>query len=183
MSTTFQPACDRGMADARPRPDAASPVTHPRLVLATTVLASSLAFVDGSVINVGLPAIARSFPEHAVSLSWIVSGYLLPLSALLLIGGAAGLASLWSIARGYRLLRGRDGMGGGDPKLFGAIGLWLGWQMLPSVLLLAGLLGLGIVLFRKLTGRPVARDDALPLGTLLAAAAYPAWLAMIDLTP
>jgi EmrB/QacA subfamily drug resistance transporter len=90
MSTTFQPACDRGMADGRPGPDSASSVAHPRLVLATTVLASSLAFVDGSVINVGLPAIARSFPAHAVSLSWIVSGYLLPLSALLLIGGAAG---------------------------------------------------------------------------------------------
>ena len=98
-----------------------------------------------------------------------------------LIGGAAGFASLRLIARGYRLLRGRDGMGGGDPKLFGAIGLWLGWRMLPSVLLLAGLAGLGIVLFRHLTGRPVARDDALPLGTLLAAAAYPAWLVMVGL--
>ena len=96
-----------------------------------------------------------------------------------LIGGAAGFASLWLIARGYRLLRSRDGMGGGDPKLFGAIGLWLGWRLLPNVLLLAVLLGLGIVLFRWLTGRPVARDDALPLGTLLAAAAYPAWLAMV----
>jgi EmrB/QacA subfamily drug resistance transporter len=60
------------------------------MVLATTVLASSLAFIDGSVVNVGLPAIARSFPSHAISLSWIVSGYLLPLSALLLMGGAAG---------------------------------------------------------------------------------------------
>jgi EmrB/QacA subfamily drug resistance transporter len=60
------------------------------MVLATTVLASSLAFIDGSVVNVGLPAIARSFPSHALSLSWIVSGYLLPLSALLLMGGAAG---------------------------------------------------------------------------------------------
>jgi leader peptidase (prepilin peptidase)/N-methyltransferase len=96
-----------------------------------------------------------------------------------LIGGAAGFTSLWMIARGYRLLRGRDGMGGGDPKLFGAIGLWIGWRLLPSVLLLAGLLGLGIALFHRLTGRPVARDDALPLGTLLAAAAYPAWLAMV----
>ncbi|WP_375427212.1 prepilin peptidase [uncultured Sphingomonas sp.] len=96
-----------------------------------------------------------------------------------LIGGAAGFASLWSIARAYRLLRGRDGMGGGDPKLFGAIGLWLGWRMLPSVLLLAGLAGIGIIMFRRLTGRPFARDDALPLGTLLAAAAYPAWLAMV----
>ncbi len=100
-----------------------------------------------------------------------------------LIGGAAGFASLWLIARGYRLLRGRDGMGGGDPKLFGAIGLWLGWRLLPSVLLLAGLLGLGIVLFGRLTGRPVARNDALPFGTLLAAAAYPAWLVMVGLAP
>lgn len=98
-----------------------------------------------------------------------------------LIGGVAGFGSLWLIARGYRLVRGRDGMGGGDPKLFGAIGLWLGWRMLPSVLLLAGLAGLGIVLFRHFTGRPVARDEALPLGTLLAAAAYPAWLAMVEL--
>jgi leader peptidase (prepilin peptidase)/N-methyltransferase len=98
-----------------------------------------------------------------------------------LIGGAAGFASLWLIARGYRAFRGREGMGGGDPKLFGAIGLWLGWRSLPSVLLFAGLLGLGIVLFRRLTGRAVARGDALPLGTLIAAAAYPAWLVMIGL--
>ncbi len=56
----------------------------------TTVLASSLAFVDGSVVNVGLPAIAQNFPQQTLNLSWIVSGYLLPLSALILIGGAAG---------------------------------------------------------------------------------------------
>ena len=62
-------------------------------------------------------------------------------------------------------------------------GLWLGWRMLPSVLLLAGLLGIGVVLFRRLTGRATARDDALPLGTLLAAAAYPAWLAMVGFAP
>jgi len=79
--------CDRAIADARPGGET---VAHPRLVLATTVLASSLAFVDGSVVNVGLPAIARSFPADAGNLSWVVTGYLLPLSALLLIGGAAG---------------------------------------------------------------------------------------------
>jgi EmrB/QacA subfamily drug resistance transporter len=54
------------------------------------VLASSLAFVDSSVVNVGLPTIARSFPDPGVNVSWIVSAYLLPLSALLLLGGAAG---------------------------------------------------------------------------------------------
>lgn len=87
MSEAVLPSCDRGMAAT---PADGAKTAHPRLVLATTVLASSLAFVDGSVINVGLPAIARSFPAHAISLSWIVTGYLLPLSALLLLGGAAG---------------------------------------------------------------------------------------------
>lgn len=87
MSTALVPACDRAIAQATP---ASADTAHPGMVLATTVLASSLAFVDGSVVNVGLPAIARSFPDHAISLSWVVAGYLLPLSALLLLGGAAG---------------------------------------------------------------------------------------------
>ena len=63
---------------------------HPRLVIATTIMASSLAFIDGSVVNVGLPAIGRSFHADAIGLQWVVNAYLLPLSALLLLGGAAG---------------------------------------------------------------------------------------------
>jgi MFS family permease len=62
----------------------------PRLVIATSILASSLAFIDGSVVNVGLPAIGRSFHADATGLQWVVNAYLLPLSALLLLGGAAG---------------------------------------------------------------------------------------------
>jgi MFS family permease len=62
------------------------------LVLAATILASSLAFIDGSVVNVGLPAIGRSFDGSASDLQWVVNGYSLPLSALLLLGGAAGTA-------------------------------------------------------------------------------------------
>jgi MFS family permease len=53
-------------------------------------MASSLAFIDGSVVNVGLPAIGRSFHADAIGLQWVVNAYLLPLSALLLLGGAAG---------------------------------------------------------------------------------------------
>src|SRR5580704_16399883 len=63
---------------------------YPRLVIATTIMASSLAFIDGSVVNVGLPAIGRSFHADAIGLQWVVNAYLLPLSALLLLGGAAG---------------------------------------------------------------------------------------------
>jgi Major Facilitator Superfamily len=65
-------------------------VGHPGLVMATTILASSLAFIDGSVVNVGLPAMGASLRSDAVGLQWIVNAYLLPLSALLLLGGAAG---------------------------------------------------------------------------------------------
>ena len=96
------------------------------------------------------------------------------------IGGVAGFAVLWLVGRGYRRVRGRDGMGGGDPKLMAGIGLWLGWAMLPPVLLVASLLGLGVVLVARVGGRAVARDDALPLGALLAAAAYPAWALMVS---
>src|SRR5450432_426226 len=63
---------------------------HPNWVLATCILASSLAFVDGSVTNVGLPAIGKSLQAGAADLQWVVNAYLLPLSALLLLGGAAG---------------------------------------------------------------------------------------------
>jgi EmrB/QacA subfamily drug resistance transporter len=63
---------------------------HPSLVLAMTILASGLAFVDGSVVNVGLSAIRSSFGADSETLQWVVNGYLLPLSALLLLGGAAG---------------------------------------------------------------------------------------------
>jgi len=59
-------------------------------ILAAAILGSSLAFIDGSVVNVGLPAIGRSLGADGAGLSWIVNGYLLPLSALLLLGGAAG---------------------------------------------------------------------------------------------
>jgi EmrB/QacA subfamily drug resistance transporter len=90
MNTAAQPGCDRSIALAAPPCPEESLTAHPRMVLATTILASSLAFIDGSVVNVGLPAIGRSLGADGVGLSWVVNGYLLPLSALLLLGGAAG---------------------------------------------------------------------------------------------
>ena len=63
---------------------------YPALVLATCILASSLAFIDGSVLNVALPAIGQSFEAHTAEVQWVMNAFTLPLSALLLIGGAAG---------------------------------------------------------------------------------------------
>ncbi|WEK45056.1 MAG: A24 family peptidase [Candidatus Sphingomonas colombiensis] len=98
------------------------------------------------------------------------------------IGGIAGFLSLWVIARLYRVVRGREGLGGGDPKLLGAIGLWLGWRLLPVVVMIAALVGLGLALFERARGKAVAADAKLPFGAFLAIAAYPAWLMMIGMT-
>jgi EmrB/QacA subfamily drug resistance transporter len=78
--------CDRAAILAR----AGGETPRPRLLLAATILASSLAFIDGSVVNVGLPAIGRSLRAGGEALPWVINAYLLPLSALLLFGGAVG---------------------------------------------------------------------------------------------
>lgn len=68
----------------------AKAVRYPGWTIAATMLASSLAFIDGSVTNVALPAIGKDLGSGASDLPWIINAYLLPLSALLLLGGAAG---------------------------------------------------------------------------------------------
>ena len=67
-----------------------SGVAEPRWTLVCCVLASSLSFVDGSVTSVALPAIRSSYGAGAQQVQWVVNAYLLPLSALLLLGGALG---------------------------------------------------------------------------------------------
>lgn len=92
------------------------------------------------------------------------------------IGAVAGFASLAAIAWAYKRLRGREGLGGGDPRLFGAAGAWVGWMGLPSVLLWASLAAFSIVAARAILGRGVRADDRLPLGTFLAAGLWLTWL-------
>lgn len=96
----------------------------------------------------------------------------LPFAPLLLdrlIGGAAGFVVLEGLRRGYMATRGIDAMGTGDPKMFGVLGLWLGWQSLPILLLAASVLGLADFARRYVdTGKT---DIRLPLGSYLGAAA------------
>jgi EmrB/QacA subfamily drug resistance transporter len=63
---------------------------HPTATIFTSVLGSSLAFIDGSVVNVALPTIANDLHAGPASLAWTINAYLLPLGALILFGGAAG---------------------------------------------------------------------------------------------
>ncbi len=69
------------------------------------------------------------------------------------IGAVAGYLALWSVYWGYKLITGKEGMGQGDFKLLAVIGAWLGWQMLPLVILFSSLVGsiagLGLILIAK----------------------------------
>ena len=87
------------------------------------------------------------------------------------IGAVSGYLVLWIIFHVYRMISGREGFGYGDFKLLAALGAWLGWQMLPLVLLLASLCGavIGITLI-MLTPREARQP--LPFGPYLAVAGW-----------
>lgn len=91
-------------------------------------------------------------------------------------GAILGFAMLQAVRLVYRRVRGREGMGGGDPLLLGAIGLWVGPLGTVEVMLGASIAGILAAAALLLTGRKLASDTALPLGTFLAAAAWPLFL-------
>jgi leader peptidase (prepilin peptidase)/N-methyltransferase len=84
------------------------------------------------------------------------------------VGGAvAGYLSLWIVANAFRILRGKEGMGGGDFKLLAALGAWMGWQMIPLIVLLSSavgaLVGIALIVFRS-----HGREVPIPFGPYLA---------------
>lgn len=93
-----------------------------------------------------------------------------------MIGAVGGFVGLWLLAEAYRRVRGRQGMGSGDPILFGAVGAWVGWQGLPSTLLWACAVGFSVVLTLLITRRRVSATDRLPFGTFLAIGLWLTWL-------
>ena len=91
------------------------------------------------------------------------------------IGAAAGYLSLWLVYQLFKLATGKEGMGYGDFKLLAAIGAWVGWQLLPLVILLSAAVGavVGIAMI-VIGGR--SRHVPIPFGPYLAAAG---WLALL----
>src|SRR5882672_424350 len=105
-----------------------------------------------------------------------IAGSPIPVSAHdAIIGSACGYVSLWLVFHTFRLITGKEGMGYGDFKLFAALGAWLGWKLLPLVILLSAATGalLGILMI-VLRGRD--RSAPMPFGPYLAAAG---WLALM----
>jgi len=85
------------------------------------------------------------------------------------IGAAAGYLSLWSVFWAFKLATGKEGMGYGDFKLLAALGAWLGWQMLTTIILLSSVvgaaIGISLIVFTK-----HGRNVPIPFGPYLAAA-------------
>jgi leader peptidase (prepilin peptidase)/N-methyltransferase len=97
-----------------------------------------------------------------------VGGTYVPLSDAV-IGAAAGYLILWSIYWGFKLLTGKDGMGFGDFKLLGAIGAFLGWKLLPVVILLSSVVGAAVGISMIVFARH-GRSVPIPFGPYLTAA-------------
>lgn len=85
------------------------------------------------------------------------------------VGAMAGYLALWSVYWAFKLATGKEGMGYGDFKLLAALGAWLGWQMLPTIILLSSVVGavvgISLMIFTK-----HGRNVPIPFGPYLAAA-------------
>ena len=167
---------------------------YPLIELLTGTMTALVAWHFGFTLQAGMAMlltwalIALSFIDidkmllpDSIVLPFLWLGLLLSLEGVFvtpstaIIGAAAGYLSLWSVFHAFRLLTGKEGMGYGDFKLLALFGAWLGWQMLPLIILLSSavgaIIGVSLVIFR-------GRDRTLPIpfGPYLAVAG---WLALL----
>jgi leader peptidase (prepilin peptidase)/N-methyltransferase len=131
--------------------------------LAAVLLAAALSDARRLVLPDGL---TLPLIPVGLGLAWLQP----PALTARLIGAVAGYLGLAGLAALYRRWRGRDGLGLGDAKLLAAAGAWVGWQALPSVLLIGAALGLAWALARRLRA-----DQPLPFGPFLAIGFWLVW--------
>ena len=89
MPVVLQDACDENIIRSGPAAASCAKIRG-RWILAATILASSMAFIDGTVVNVALPALQTNLSATAADVQWVIESYALLLSALLLVGGSLG---------------------------------------------------------------------------------------------
>ena len=140
----------------------------------TVTMAGVLVFVWALVALTAIDIDTQLLPDDiTLPLLWLgltvnLSNGLTPLPSAV-IGAIAGYLSLWSVYWLFKLTTGKEGMGYGDFKLLAAIGAWLGWKMLPAVILLSSLVGavvgISLIVFTK-----HGRNTPIPFGPYLAAA-------------
>jgi leader peptidase (prepilin peptidase)/N-methyltransferase len=109
-----------------------------------------------------------TFPLLWAGLLLNVNGTFVPLQDAV-IGAAAGYLVLWAVYWLFKLATGKEGMGYGDFKLLAALGAWMGWAMLPTIILLSSVVGavvgICLIVFAKR-----GRNNPIPFGPYLAAA-------------
>ena len=85
----MKPPCDEAIIDSQLAASPCAGHVGP-WVLAATILASSMAFIDSTVVNVALPALQANFGANVVDVQWVIEAYGLTLAALILVGGSMG---------------------------------------------------------------------------------------------
>ena len=163
---------------------------YPLVELATALLSVVIAAHYGVtfttlmllVLTWGLIALTLIDVDHmllpdqiTLPLLWLgllvnINGAIVPLSDAV-IGAVAGYMSLFSIFWLFKLITGKDGMGHGDFKLVALFGAWLGWQLLPLLILMASavgaVIGISLMVFKN-----HQREQAIPFGPYLAIAGW-----------
>jgi leader peptidase (prepilin peptidase)/N-methyltransferase len=92
------------------------------------------------------------------------------------LAAAIGFSVFWLIARCYRVLRGREGLGLGDAKFLAAAGAWVSWQGLPGVVFIGAASALVIALIKIAAGSTPAKDQRIPFGPYLCLSTWLIWL-------
>jgi leader peptidase (prepilin peptidase)/N-methyltransferase len=139
------------------------------LLLTWTLLALTFIDVDHQLLPDYL-----TLPLLWLGISFNLYGQFTTLEASV-IGALAGYLSLWTIYQIFKLVTGKEGMGFGDFKLLAALGAWLGWSMLPSIIFLSSLVG-AVVGISLMVFRHHQSDIPIPFGPYLAAAG---WISLI----
>ncbi|GAB3539816.1 A24 family peptidase [Noviherbaspirillum agri] len=163
-------------------------IRYPIVELLTGVLSAALIWQFGSglaglatllfawllIAMTFIDADTQLLPDDlTLPLLWVgllvnINGTFVPLDDAV-IGAVAGYLSLWSIYWIFKLATGKEGMGYGDFKLLAALGAWLGWKMLPVIILLSSVVGaavgISLILFAQ-----HGRNNPIPFGPYLAAA-------------
>ena len=141
---------------------------------------SALVFVWMLIAMTFIDIDTQTLPDDlTLLLLWLgllinLNGVFVPLSDAV-IGAAAGYLFLWMVFWVFRFITGKEGIGYGDFKLLAALGAWLGWMMLPLIVLLSSALGAAIGLIMILF-RGHQREHPIPFGPFLALAGLVALL-------
>ena len=141
---------------------------------ATWQLVGALLLIWALIALTGIDLDTQLLPDSiTLPLLWLglamnISGTYVPLASAV-VGAMAGYLSLWSVYWLFKLATGKEGMGYGDFKLLAALGAWLGWSMLPAIILLSSVvgatIGISLIVFTK-----HGRNTPIPFGPYLAIA-------------